>query len=86
MFGHCTFSYILLVRTEKTNLIFVCNICSDITHFVCIISSGQNKLYFYSFVSNMGSDLHIFVSNISSVTRHHIFVYNIGSHILYFRM
>ena len=80
MFGHYTFLYVTFVRTEN-NSIFVCSICSVITHFVFNRSSDTRH---YIFVCNMGSDIIHF--HISSDTRHHIFVCSIGSDILYFRM
>ena len=49
MFGHYTFSYVPLVRTEN-NLLFMRIIRSDITHFVCNISSDTRH---HIFVSNM---------------------------------
>ena len=53
MFGHYTFLYVTLIQTE-TNLLFVCNIFSDITHFVCNVSSDTRH---NSFVCNMGTDI-----------------------------
>ena len=53
MFGHYKCSYVTLVQTEN-NCKFVCNICSDITHFVCKISLDMRHRIF---VCNIGSDV-----------------------------
>ena len=86
MFGHDTFSYVLLVRKEN-NLVLACSIWSDITHFICNISSDTRH---HIFVSNMGSDITHFIffgirtpdiifSCVTLVRTYYIFVCNVSS-------
>ena len=74
------FSYVPSIQTEN-NLIFVCNICSDIILFVCNISSDMRHMS----VCNMRSNITHFRCNIIRTSDIIVFVCNIGSDILYFR-